>query len=934
MTTRQLILWLTTLAMIATLVACSGISSQTPASPAASIAALSGSRQSAFVGAAFSARLLATVTTGGSPMSGVVVTFTAPASGASGTFAGGVNTAMTDDRGVAASPVFTANAAIGNYAVTAAVSGASTPASFNLANTAAPVSVIFNPAPPTSMLIGTTTTLTAVVANDSTNAGVTWSCAPVSACGSLTPTTSTGNTATTTYTAPAAVPTGGSVTVTATSVKDPTKSAAATITVSAPLPISVSLQPAPASMATGTTTTLTALVANDSTNSGVTWTCLPANACGSFNPTTSTGSTATTTYTAPTAIPSGGSVFVTAASVQNPSAAASATIIITIAGAISVTLNPAPPPILKPGATRTLTAVVVGDATNSGVTWSCTPLKACGSFHPATSTGSTATTTYTAPTVIPSGGSVTVTARAVKSVSSSASANIAITASALPDGTYVFSLTHADTGTFGLGYFVTGAFRLSGGAITGGEQDFSNVDGIFGSDLINSTGSGISTTADGNLQITLNTCNGTDCSTTDTNVGVAGVETFNGTLVSASRALISEFDVSTTGSGSLDRQVANIPAPAQGYAFFTSGIDTNFFFVGIGGVINVDGTPNSGTISISGTGSVFDYNDFNSTVGPPILQNQSFAASSVTTPDQFGRVTFALNPSAASTVSPISLVGYIVDSSRIQLVETNDAFRGCCGSMGGVALGQGSNTGQFSSASVIGSSFVFGASGSDNSNNIFFQEAGVLTANPGGTVSGTLSTNDLSATGTQSLVTLTGGAFTVDATGRVTLTNLTSNANTLQLYLTGSGTGTVVSMDTTDVLSGLTFQQTAGASFSGTYGMNATGFDLANKLEYDDVGPVSASPGTGTGSLNATHTIDENFITSALLATPTPGLSVSGVFTPFASGIFTATITGLDIDSQNANVDNFTYYIVDTTRVLAIETDTNQLTLIYFELQQ
>lgn len=929
MKTRQVILLLTTLAMIATLVSCGGISSKTPTSPPASIAALSGSGQSAFVGEAFSARLLATVTAGGSPKSGMVVTFSAPTGGASGSFAGGVNTAVTDDRGVAASPVFTANATIGAYAVTAAVSGAATLASFSLSNTAAPVSVNFNPAPPTSMLIGTTTTLTAVVAADSTNAGVTWLCMPVNSCGSFNPTTSTGSTGTTAYTAPAAIPTGGSVTVTATSIKDPTKSAAATISISAPPPISLSLQPAPASMSTGTSTTLTAVVANDPTNSGVTWTCLPANACGSFNPTTSPGNTATTAYTAPTAIPSGGSVFATATAVQNPSASASVEITITIAGAISVTVSPAPPPILKPGATATLTAVVVGDATNSGVTWSCTPMNACGSFKPTRSTGSTATTSYTSPTATPSGGSVTVTATAVKSVSASASANIAITSSALPDGTYVFSLTRADTTASGLGYFVAGAFRVASGAITGGEQDYSNVNGIFGNDLINSAGSGVSTTADGNLQITLKTCNGTDCSTTDPSAGVVGVETFNGTLVSASRALINEFDASTTGSGSLDRQVANVPAPAQGYAFFTSGFDSNFFFIGIGGVINVDGTASSGTISISGTGSVFDINDLNAFVPIP---NQSFATSSVTTPDQFGRVTFALNPSAASTISPISLVGYMVDSSRIHLVETADTFRGCCGSMGGEALGQGSNTGKFNSASVFGSSFVFGTSGSDNSG--FLQEAGVLTANPGSTVSGTLSTNDGSTTGTQSLVTFTGGVLTVDATGRVTLTSLTSNANTLQLYLTGSGTGTVVSMDTTDVLSGLAFQQTAGASFSGTYAMNASGFHLANTLEFDDVGRVSASPGTGTGSLIATHTIDENFMTSTPLATPAPGLSVSGAFSPFASNVFTGTISGLDIDSKNANVDNFTYYIVDTTRVLAIETDTNQLTLIYFELQQ
>ena len=237
MKTRQLVFSLTALAMVATLMAC-GDSSKTPPPPAVAIAALSGSGQSAFVEAAFTARLLATVTTGGSPTSGAIVTFTAPTSGPGGTFAGGVTTAMTDDRGVAASAVFTANATSGVYAVTAAVSGASTPASFNLTNTTAPVSVAFNPAPPAAMPTGATTILTAVVTDDSTNSGVTWSCTPANSCGSFSPATSAGSSATTTYTAPAAIPPGGSVTVTATAVKDSTQSAAATITITAPLPFS------------------------------------------------------------------------------------------------------------------------------------------------------------------------------------------------------------------------------------------------------------------------------------------------------------------------------------------------------------------------------------------------------------------------------------------------------------------------------------------------------------------------------------------------------------------------------------------------------------------------------------------------------------------------------------------------------------------------
>src|SRR5260370_8239010 len=62
------------------------LSSSKPAPPVVAIAATSGSGQSTTVGTAFAAPLVATVTTGGTPTSGVTVAFTAPASGASGTF--------------------------------------------------------------------------------------------------------------------------------------------------------------------------------------------------------------------------------------------------------------------------------------------------------------------------------------------------------------------------------------------------------------------------------------------------------------------------------------------------------------------------------------------------------------------------------------------------------------------------------------------------------------------------------------------------------------------------------------------------------------------------------------------------------------------------------------------------------------------------------
>jgi hypothetical protein len=52
--------------------------------------------------------------------------------------------------------------------------------------------------------------------------------------------------------------------------------------------------------------------------------------------------------------------------------------------AISVKLSTAPPASLQTGATATIAATVSNDSANKGVTWSCAPSNACGSFNPTT----------------------------------------------------------------------------------------------------------------------------------------------------------------------------------------------------------------------------------------------------------------------------------------------------------------------------------------------------------------------------------------------------------------------------------------------------------------------------------------------------------------------------------------------------------------------
>lgn len=93
-----------------------------------SLGVVSGTPQTAAVGHPFSQALKVKTTPGGS------VTFTAPGSGASGTFSGGGTTAIVTagSDGIAAAPQFTANATTGSYVVTPTAGSDS--ANFNLTN--------------------------------------------------------------------------------------------------------------------------------------------------------------------------------------------------------------------------------------------------------------------------------------------------------------------------------------------------------------------------------------------------------------------------------------------------------------------------------------------------------------------------------------------------------------------------------------------------------------------------------------------------------------------------------------------------------------------------------------------------------------------------------------------------------------------------------
>jgi hypothetical protein len=668
----------------------------------------------------------------------------------------------------------------------------------------------------------------------------------------------------------------------------------------------------PTSLAVNAQATVNAAVTNDST-AEVAWsaTCGSAGACGSFTYTQTPGGF-NNTYVAPAAIPSGTTVTATATLVGDSTKFISALITITPPLPIVVSFS-GYPASLQISAAALFSAQIVNDVSpNPQIKWTVTcPSSPCGSFNPINTTNE-APTTYTAPAAIPSGNIVTVTATSVTDPTKSVSANVTITklAPTLANGTYVFQVS----GPVGGGSnSISGVITALNGAIASGEQDYVSyaIDVNAGQpaylfDPI--TGGSYATTPDGNLQVTLKT--------SDINVGFNGVETLNGVIVSSSRVLITSLN-SYIANGTLDLQTSK-PAPSGGYAFSTFGVDLYGQPAGIAGILNVDSAG-----GISGTGSILDINDNFIASGA-----QPLGTSAVSGPDTLGRVVFQLLPPTPSAFQSLYLAGYIIDANQIRLVETSgDLFQGV---MGGRAVSQDSNKGNFSDSSIAGSSYVFGVAG--QAANAPLQVAGVFTANANGNLTGTLNWNDLTGATAQSPIAFT-GSYTVDPTGRATLSHLTDNANTfnyqLQLYLTGSGEGLLLSGNNGQMIAGRGLQQQTAsftaASLSGSYGLNVTQITNSFAVAGADaaVGPIMALAGTATDTL--TGFVD--------FGNGSPDFPVSGTMTAATNGVFTGTLFGLNAASYTTP-DNFTLYLVDSSTSVLIETDNTQLTLGYLELQQ
>jgi hypothetical protein len=432
-------------------------------------------------------------------------------------------------------------------------------------------------------------------------------------------------------------------------------------------------------------------------------------------------------------------------------------------------------------------------------------------------------------------------------------------------GSFAFSYQGVDANGF---LAVAGSFNADGaGNLTSGVEDVHDQAGIV-------TNAGLTGTytvrADGRGSATITST-------------AAGNSSLDFVLVAGGHALVTRFDGSATGSGTIDQQSSAAftnTALAETFAFNLAGVDA------VGNPLGMAGNFTANTAGII-TSGVEDSNENTNVLTADPLTGSIPVGSS-------GRGTATFSSSRGNMVFAF----YVVDATHLKLVETDTTFL-----LGGDAFNQ---TGTFSAATLSGP-FAFTVAGADLAVGGPFAAGGILISDGAGNVSsGIEDVNDSGSTATGVALT---GTYTMAANGRGTLAlNGSAGATNFVIYPT---TGGVLALESDPLLltSGTALQQQTAAftnaSFSGTYGMNFTGAALNSGSEID-----SAAEFTADGASKLTGIIDINNSGSLTFGQP-----VTGTFTTSGSGRTTLQL------STPLGTQNMAVYLVNGNRALFVELD-------------
>lgn len=452
------------------------------------------------------------------------------------------------------------------------------------------------------------------------------------------------------------------------------------------------------------------------------------------------------------------------------------------------------------------------------------------------------------------------------------------------NGTYIFSTAGVDSS----GAFVTivGAFTADGGGkITGGTVDLTGINGTATSQPIAGNSSYV-VTADGRGTASLMT----------STIGAIGLDFV---LTSSAHGLVTEFDTNGTGSGTLDLQSSVSQSQLAGsYSFVVAGSGASASFATVGAV----------TLDAAGnvTAGVEDFNNGGSSTG---LTNVAISTSSTVL---VGTGTAPGTAQFSSSTTAYSFHVYPINANHLKIIET-DGLEFTSGDLLTQQKSLPSGTLVFTMAGFDSSILPLAVGGflpTDPNGNI---TAGLEDFNDGGTVgqSMNVSGNFSALTGGRSQLTLNN--FENGATNNVLGTY------TFAAYPSANGT-LLLEIDDAGITGGVALPQTSTTlAASQGYAFNLSAVNTAGisgLFEEDDIAEFSTTSSDFSGIVD--------FNDEGTVAFDKP---LKGTYS-ISTGRGTSTST-----SGSSTAFDITFYAVDGSTFLFIETDNNQIGTGLFQLQ-
>ncbi len=489
---------------------------------------------------------------------------------------------------------------------------------------------------------------------------------------------------------------------------------------------------------------------------------------------------------------------------------------------------------------------------------------------------------YTAPDVIPSPASVTVTA--VLQANSGFSGNSIVTVTAVQfnnaslKGNYIFSLSGIDVN--GFAFYAAGAVTADGnGNITGGEEDLNDVSSGY-LQALSVTGT-YNVGSDGRGTLTLNS--------------TLGSFAYAFAIRALNNAGLNEIDNNViNATGNLEAQTSTgITPPSGNYAFGFAGSS-------LCGTAGLNPINSVGLFNLSG-GSVGGLEDTN--CNTTISQGQSVSGSYGSI-DGLGRGI----GSFSSSVGGFNFVYYVVSANRYRFVCSNTAT---------FFLGTADLQTQSSfSSSNFNGSYIVNTSANTTAGVSYtliqFNAAG------GNVASGYYDVND---TGTVGHAPVTGGSYTLAANGRVSGSFTVNGSASLpfSMYLVSPSQAYYLDQRTTAVGGGNVYGQasavTSNAAWAGSYATKQFGYFIPSS---GVILPANSSSVSGQisadGNGNLAGTLDFNDPNGVF-----PGDTLQGTYSVGTTAPGRTTVTL----STTEGTRTYVAYIVDQTRVLLLEVDTN-----------